>query len=159
MTSQDNFSGSMIDTAAGRSYNGGMEEQEATTGQGKPVLVAALICDVAVKEPTSGKISLIGIFDRVHVKEFPSKRPVSMYAKLTEAEGKYDFQVRYVYSNTGEKLAEAKGNFTSQDKLATVELNLQFPPLPLPGEGRYDFQIWVNGQFLGQTFIDAAGMG
>lgn len=123
------------------------------------MLIAALVCDVAVKDPTSGKISLIGIFDRVHVKEFPSKRPVSLYAKLTEAEGQYEFQARYVYSNTGEKLAEAKGKFTAKEKLATVELNLQFPPLPIPGEGRYDFQIWVNGAFLGQTFIDAVLMG
>lgn len=135
------------------------EQQEVMSGQGKPMLIAALVCDVAVKDPTSGKISLIGIFDRVHVKEFPSKRPVSLYAKLTEAEGQYEFQARYVYSNTGEKLAEAKGKFTAKEKLATVELNLQFPPLPIPGEGRYDFQIWVNGAFLGQTFIDAVLMG
>ncbi|MGI2336351.1 MAG: DUF6941 family protein [Dehalogenimonas sp.] len=135
------------------------EQQEVVSGQGKPMLIAALVCDVAVKDPTSGKISLIGIFDRVHVKEFPAKRPVSLYAKLTEAEGEYEFQARYVYSNTGEKLAEAKGKFTAKEKLATVELNLQFPPLPITGEGRYDFQIWVNGAFLGQTFIDAAAMG
>jgi hypothetical protein len=114
---------------------------------------------VAVKDPTSGKISLIGIFDRVHVNKFPAKRPVSLYAKLTEAEGEYEFQARYVYAGTGEKLAEAKGKFNSKDKLGTVELNLQFPPLPITAAGRYDFQIWVNGAFLGQTFIDAAEMG
>lgn len=126
--------------------------------QAKPVLIAALVCDVAVKDPTTGKISLIGIFDKIHVKQFPAKRPVSLYAKLTEAEGSYQFQAKYVYSNTGETLAEAKGEFTAKDKLGTVELQLQYPPLPIPGEGRYDFQIWVNGQFLGQTFIDAAAM-
>ena len=113
---------------------------------------------MAVKDPTTGKISLIGIFDRVHVKSFPGNRPVSLYAKLTEAEGHYQFAAKYVYSNTGQTLAEAKGEFTSKEKLSTVELNLQFPPLPLPGPGRYDFQIWANGQFLGQTFIDALSM-
>jgi hypothetical protein len=124
--------------------------------QAKPVLIAALVCDVAAKDPTSGKISLIGIFDKVHVRSFPAKRPVSLYAKLTEAEGHYQFVAKYVYSNTGEMLAEAKGEFTAREKLGTVELQLQYPPLPLPGEGRYDFQIWVNGSFLGQTFMDAA---
>jgi hypothetical protein len=135
------------------------DNQEVIQGTGKPVLVAALVCDVAAKDPTTGKISLIGIFDKVHVSKFPSKRPVSLYAKLTEAEGEYEFQARYVYSNTGEKLAEAKGKFNSKSKLGTVELNLQFPPLPIPGEGRYDFQLWVNGAFLGQAFIDAVTMG
>ena len=126
--------------------------------QAKPMLIAALVCDVTAKDPTTGKISLIGIFDKVHVKSFPASRPVSLYAKLTEAEGQYHFQARYVYSSTGETLAEAKGEFTAKEKLATVELNLQYPPLPIPGEGRYDFQIWVNGQFLGQTFIDAVAL-
>jgi len=126
--------------------------------QNKPVLIAALVCDVAAKDPTTGKISLIGIFDRVHVKAFPGKRPVSLYAKLTEAEGQYQFQVKYVYSSTGATLAEAKGEFAAKEKLGTVELQLQFPPLPLPGPGRYDFQVWVNGQFLGQTFMDASEM-
>jgi hypothetical protein len=135
-----------------------MDESKALSNI-KPVLIAALVCDVAVKDPTTGKISLIGIFDKVHVKQFPAQRPVSLYAKLTEAEGNYQFQAKYVYSNTGEALAEAKGEFTAKEKLGTIELNLQYPPLPLPGEGRYDFQIWVNGQFLGQTFIDAAVMG
>jgi hypothetical protein len=130
-------------------------DESKSLSQAKPVLIAALVCDVAVKDPTTGKISLIGIFDKVHVKQFPAQRPVSLYAKLTEAEGAYQFQARYVYSNTGEPLAEAKGEFTAKEKLGTVELNLQYPPLPIPGEGRYDFQIWVNGQFLGQTFIDA----
>jgi hypothetical protein len=133
-------------------------EESGPLSLNKPVLIASLVCDVAVKDPTTGKISLIGIFDRVNVKSFPAKRPVSVYAKLTEAEGQYHFQVRYVYSNTGESLAEAKGEFTAKDRFGTVELNLQFPPLPLPGEGRYDFQVWVNGLFLGQTFIDASVM-
>ena len=134
-------------------------DESKPLSQAKPVLIAALVCDVAAKDPTTGKISLIGIFDRVQVKQFPAKRPVSLYAKLTEAEGQYQFQTKYVYSNTGEMLAEAKGEFTAKEKLGTVELQLQFPPLPIPGEGRYDFQIWVNGSFLGQTFIDAMIMG
>jgi len=139
-------------------YNSPVDESKPLSHV-KPVLIAALVCDVAVKDPTTGKISLIGIFDKIHVKQFPAQRPVSLYAKLTEAEGNYQFQAKYVFSNTGETLAEAKGEFAAKEKLGTIELNLQYPPLPIPGEGRYDFQIWVNGQFLGQTFIDAAIMG
>ncbi|MEL7562542.1 hypothetical protein [Dehalogenimonas sp. 4OHTPN] len=133
-------------------------EPKPPLSRAKPVLIAALVCDVSAKDPTTGKISLLGIFDKIHVKQFPAKRPVSVYAKLTEAEGQYQFQCKYVYASTGETLAEAKGEFNSPNKLGTIELNLQFPPLPLPAEGRFDFQFWVNGQFLGQTFIDASAM-
>jgi len=120
-----------------------------------PVLVAALICDVAVADPSTGKKNLIGIFDRVNVGRFPTQRPFSLYVKVTDAEGYYRTQVRYVQVSTGRVLAEAQGELNATDRLASTDVYIQFPPLPIPEEGRYEFQIWANSVFLGATFIDA----
>ena len=35
-----------------------------------PLLVAAVICDTAVEDPNTRKKTLVGIFDRVYVREF-----------------------------------------------------------------------------------------
>ena len=51
-----------------------------------PVLVAALVCDVAVADPGTGKKNLIGVFNRVNVGKFPTKRPMSLYILGTDAE-------------------------------------------------------------------------
>lgn len=120
-----------------------------------PVLVAALVCDVAVADPTTGKKSLIGIFGRVFVEKFPAKRPMTLYIKLTDAEGYYEFDARYVQSDSGNMLAGAKGKMQASDRLASTDLYIPFPPLPIPSEGRYEFQIWANGKFLGSASIDA----
>jgi hypothetical protein len=120
-----------------------------------PVLVAVIICDIAVADPSTGKSNLIGIFDRINVGKFPTQRPMSLFVKLTDADGYYQTQMKYVQVNTGKMIAEAKGEFHSNDKLASSNISINFPPLPIPEEGRYEFQIWANNMFLGSAFLDA----
>ncbi len=120
-----------------------------------PLLVAALVCDVAVADPTTGKKNLIGIFDQVRVGEFPTKRPITLYFKIGDAEGRYEFEVRYVRAETDEVLAKAEGEVQARDRLSSTDLYISFPPIPIPATGRYEFQIWANSMFLGSTFIDA----
>ncbi len=119
-----------------------------------PILVATLICDVAVMEPSTGKKSLIGIFDRITVGKFPTKRPLSMYMKVTDTEGYYKTEVRYVQVSSGRVLAKAEGELRSENRLASIDVLINFPPLVIPEEGRYEFQIWANNVFLGSAFID-----
>lgn len=132
-----------------------MTQEQRTLSNVVPVLVAALVCDVAVADPSTGKKNLIGIFDRIHVGEFPTKRPMSLYMKVTDAEGYYKTEVRYVQVGSGQVLAQAKGELHSTNRLASADLYIQFPPLLIPKEGRYEFQLWANSMFLGATSIDA----
>ena len=121
-----------------------------------PLLVAALVCDVAVADPSTGKKNLIGIFDRVHVDRFPTSRAVSLYFKVADAEGHYNFDVRYVRASTDEVLAKAEGKVVINDRLSSSDQYLAFPPISIPAPDRYEFQIWANSMFLGSTFIDAS---
>ena len=121
--------------------------------------MAALMCDAAVEDPSTGKKSLIGVFDLVHVKEFPTRLPISLYFKIADAEGFYEFDVRYVQVNTGKILAQAEGELTANDRLTSSEMHLPFPPLLLPELGRYEFQIWANSMFLGATSMRAVQRG
>jgi hypothetical protein len=120
-----------------------------------PVLVAALICDVAVADPSTGKKNLIGIFDRLWTSQFPTTRPLSIYWKVTDAEGQYDIVVRFVQVNGNRVLAEMKGESALKDRLSSFDFMLAFPPLPFPEPGRYEFQILLNGALLGSAFLDA----
>jgi hypothetical protein len=132
-----------------------LADENLSLSQVVPLLVAALVCDVAVADPSTGKKNLIGIFDRLIVGGFPTQRPVSLYIKLTDAEGLYRFQVRYVQAGSDMELGRGEGEFRAIDRRASLDLHMTFPPLPIPTEGRYEFQVWANSMFLGSTFIDA----
>ena len=121
-----------------------------------PVLVAALICDVAVEDPSTRKKNLIGIFDRIWSRRFPAQRVMSLYIKLTDAEGLYNIAAKFVERSSGSTLAEVQATLQVEDRLSSVDMYLPSPPLPIPRKGRYEFQIWANSVFLGTTFLDAA---
>ncbi len=133
-----------------------MTQEERSLSKVIPVLVAVLVCDTAVADPTTGKKNLIGIFDRINVRTFPTQRPMSLYVKLTDAEGPYKVEVRYVQTNSGQELARAEGEAQFASRLGSLDFSIPLPPLPIPSEGRYEFQIWANNVYLGGTFIDAA---
>ena len=120
-----------------------------------PLLVAALICDVAVADPSTKKQNLIGIFDRVIVSNFPTNRQMHLYIKLADAEGEYEIETKYVHRESGSKLAGAKTKLEIKDRLLTTDFYIPFPPLLIPERGRYEFQIWANSVFLGTAFLDA----
>lgn len=132
-----------------------MAQQKQPLSNVVPVLVAVLVCDIAVPDPSTGKKNLIGIFNRINVGKFSTNRPMSVYLKLTDAEGYYEFDIRFIQVKTGTILAGAQGKLTAKDRLASTDLCIQFPPLPIPEEGRYEFQVWANSMFLGSTFLDA----
>lgn len=122
-----------------------------------PVLVAALVCDVGATEPHTKKKSLIGIFDRLSTASFPTKRAVSLYLKIADAEGHYELEIRFVHLNSGTMVAKAEGKLEQSDRLASADLLIPFPPLQIGEPGRYEFQVWANSTFLGSTTIDVVG--
>jgi hypothetical protein len=124
-----------------------------------PVLVAVLVCDVAVADPSTGKKNLIGIFDKVFVNKFPTVRAMSLYVKLTDAKGKYDLAIEFVVGKTGEKLADVRGEFVSENPLEAADAHVQFPPLPLPQPGRYELRVLADSIYLGSAVIDAVPAG
>ncbi len=152
----------MVPTPALRSSDSYLRKADSRLAQGEPtpsniipVLIAVLVCDAAVADRSTGKKNLIGIFDRVNVGKFPTQRAMTVYMRLADALGFYKTEVRYVETKTGEVLAQAEGPAQIADRLTSNDLYIDFPPLPIPREGRYEFQIWANGVYLGGTFIDA----
>lgn len=131
-----------------------MNQKSKTLSQVVPILVAALVCDTACTDPSSGKHTLVGIFDIITAPKFPMRRPFSLYLKIADAEGYYKFEVIFVQVSTGKRLAGAEGEIQADDRAKAIDLRIGFPPLPIPSEGRYEFQVWANSMYLGSTCID-----
>lgn len=129
-----------------------MAEGAATPSSVVPVLVAALLCDTAAVDPTTGKKSLIGIFDRIWG-QFPTTRPMCLYWKITDAVGHYSVKVRIARGDT--QIGEAMGEVEVPDRLLAYDYLLQLPPVPLLDSGRYQFQVFMNNAYLGSAVLDA----
>jgi hypothetical protein len=82
-----------------------------------------------------------------------------LYIRMTDAVGRYEIQVRYLQAGTGVVIAQASGIAIARDPLQIGELLIEWPPLPVPDEGRYEFQVWANSIFLGSTYFVASKAG
>jgi len=122
-----------------------------------PKLNAMLICDYVITEHGTNKKSLIGIFENVSAAQFPATHPsLTVYVKLTEAQGHYRFRLDLVDLQTDTAVAKCDlpNELRIDNPLATRELVFNLRGLRFAHPGDYEFRIFANDEVFGQkTFL------
>jgi hypothetical protein len=114
-----------------------------------PVPVAFLLCDQISVDQTTGKKTIVGIFDRMLVGQFPTNyRPASLYARVIDCEGEYEVRVEYVQVSTQTVLGQAGGTLRSNNRHTYTDLVLPWPVIPILASGEYEFRLWMNNKFI-----------
>ena len=115
-----------------------------------PVLNALLVCDEAIKEEGTGKITLIGIFETMRVPRFPARLPrLCVYVKMTDAEGQYEITLQLIRLDDLQVIGERRLTAALGDRMAAGELVFRFRTLTLLQPGRYEFRLFADGRTLG----------
>ena len=114
-----------------------------------PSVKAILICDQVIHEQSTNKKSLIGIFEQIHLAQFPAQYPrIAIYVNLTDANGEYVLEMRLL-SDKGEEVGRGETpKVKIENPLATCEFALQIQNLVFQAAGQFEFQIYANGNFL-----------
>jgi hypothetical protein len=131
---------------------------ESVKGTTTPFALAILICDQVIVDEKSKKKTLVGVFDTINAVEFPANHPrVSIYARMTDAEGQYDFRIEHVQVKTDKLLFKGEIlGVTVPDRLKMHELVLELQNVPLPESGEYEFRLWANDKYIGRVKFIAA---
>lgn len=126
---------------------------ETTEGVLTPFPLALLLCDSVIVDEQSKKKTLVGVFDRVLAKQFPARhRPVTIYVRLTDAEGRYNFRIDYIQARTDKVLAQGKITGVDIPNRSRVhEIILRPLPVPIPEPGEYEFRLWANDRYVAQV--------
>jgi len=118
----------------------------------KPSIHAFLVCDTIIIDSLTGKKSIIGAFTHLWAKTFPCQHPqVGVYFSLTDAEGKYAFEIQLVYLDKDQMVG--KGSLPPieiHNRLATHDFGVNIPYLVFPGPGKYEFRLYADGNFITQ---------
>ena len=123
----------------------------------KPLVNAMLICDKVIAEEGTGKKSLIGIFEGIGSKAFPfTHNFLSLYIKLTDAQGSHNFSLNLVDLDDSSIIARAEmpNAVDIPSPLNFHELIFNFGGLRFKHPGKYEFQIFSNNEIFGlKTFL------
>jgi hypothetical protein len=120
-----------------------------------PVINAILICDLAIREEGTGKVSLIGIFEEIRAQRLPVQHPrLCLYAKLTDAEGTYKLRLELVRLEDMRAIGQGELEATLADRNKVGEIVFQFLGLVFEAAGRYDFRLSANGRYLGNKTLN-----
>jgi len=118
-----------------------------------PKANAMLICDYVITEQGTNKKSLIGIFEHIGTAQFPVvHHSLSVYVKLTEARGEYQFRLELADLKNDRVLSKGDlpGKIHINHPLETRELVFNFMGLKFEEPGQYEFRIYANDRIFGQ---------
>lgn len=120
--------------------------------QPKPILKAMLICDHTIVEEGTHKRTLIGLFDRIKAKAFPTAHPsMSVYVQFREIEGVFDFVLELFDLNSEKSLNQAViRQFKVEDRSRDCELVFNLLSVKFDHPGEYEFRIYIGDFIFGQ---------
>jgi len=107
-----------------------------------------LICDQVIVEQATMKKSLIGVFENLNSPVIPAPARLSLYVKLLDADGRYDFLIRLVSLADEKEIVKTEARDVLISPPAASEIVLNFAGILLPDSGKYEFQLYGNGIFL-----------
>jgi len=114
-----------------------------------PIVKSFLIADAVLQDRLTGKWSIIGVFDRVMAPSFPVVHPtVALYLRLSDAQGKYKIRVEF-RDDADRRVGLFEGiEIEVKDAGQAIEVGLPTHMLPLEKPGKYQFQLFINDEFL-----------
>ncbi|MDZ4816975.1 MAG: hypothetical protein SGI71_11995 [Verrucomicrobiota bacterium] len=115
-------------------------------------LECLLVCDAIAN--SSGKNSLIGVFNRIWASQFPCIYPhMSVYLRMRLTTGSYQFEIQIIDSDqhiifrTNPPMEAVVG----VDDV-TREFSIHLSQIAFPNPGEYWFQCLVNGRVVESIF-------
>lgn len=112
----------------------------------RPKALAMIICDEIIEDKRTHKKSLIGIFNQIVTGRFPAVHPkMHIFFSLTNGHGKYKAVLQHTSLSELSILKEIQGEMQFSDPNSNLEYSFELLNVSFPHEGRYSFQLLLDG--------------
>jgi hypothetical protein len=136
-------------------------DTQKNSGEGKtpkPIVLSINICDTIIRDETTKKVSLIGLFNAIKANTFPSTHPLfHVYVALTNGHGPYKTTLRIVNIKDNEVIINIDGDLNVDSPLQVIELNIGLQGLRFKGPGKYSVQVLCGGEPIGSRDFMVVG--
>lgn len=107
-----------------------------------PVVLAVVVCDMAIRDALTNKVSLIGLFSTIRATSFPSTHSLmTIYVALTGGHGTQDIEIRLVRAEDEQPVMSMIGGIDFVDPLQVYELILEWRGVQFERQGDYLIEV------------------
>ncbi len=126
-----------------------------------PYPLAMVICDLAWRDPATGKSTLLGCFSAEMAPTFPlSVLSLGLYVAITDGRGKIPVRIRIIdVDEDREAILDSEVEVEFTDPRMIMEICLNVPGVTFPDPGEYRCQAFANNEFLMERRILAIKAG
>jgi hypothetical protein len=133
------------------------QKKKAVPKKPNPLVLSINICDAIIRDETTKKVSLIGIFNTIQVSSFPAVHPLlHLYMALTNGHGEYKGEIRLT-DTADNVLISAQGPLVFKDALQVIEINFEWRLLKFKHDGEYVIEVLCDGQQVGMRKFRVIG--
>lgn len=106
-------------------------------------------------QDNNSKLTIVGTFDSINVKQFPVAHPVCAIAcrlRFSVKEvGSHDFKLRLIDASGKESIQPIEGNINigtpPNGQFASINIVVNFNQLKFETAGRYSFELYIDGDW------------
>lgn len=120
----------------------GEAEQTGGSSLPDPALLAVVICDTAIRDALTNKVSLIGLFSTIRAGSFPCRHPLmTIYVALTGGHGTQPMELRLVRAEDEQRVLSMSGTVDFVDPLQVYELIFEWRGVQFEKPGDYLIEV------------------
>ncbi len=121
-----------------------------------PRVRALLFCDAVVRDPITGKSTLVGVFGQLGATEFPAvQEPFEAFVLLTGLNGRYRFHLEILSEDLATVIEriDLSEPIDFDTPLAEFAASVALDSVVWPSPGRYTVRLVYNGRIADETAL------
>jgi hypothetical protein len=121
----------------------------------RPAVNAMLLCERILREQGTGRVTLVGILDRVTSPQFPFEYVCGMgvYLRMTDAAGRYLMHLDQIRLEDQTRVGRWELTAAVANPISAYEVTLQLPRVSFERRGAYEFRFSVHGRFVAGAIL------
>ncbi|MBI1903842.1 MAG: hypothetical protein HYS13_22290 [Planctomycetia bacterium] len=127
------------------------KKRKAVSGQG-PHASIMLVCDAVARDPSTGKSTLYGVFDRVHAPKTPAHASFWTYARLVGGHGQKTISFQILDEKGRSLLSEPPTFSYTPTEGSTAEVAVFFREVEFPKFGKFVVAAFSGRQQVGSSY-------
>lgn len=106
-------------------------------------------------QDNNSKLTIVGTFDSINTKQFPVMHPACTLATRlrfsTKETGPHEFKLRLIDAEGKELIQPVEGNINignpPNGQVSSMNIVINFNQLKFEKEGRYSFELYIDGEW------------